>query len=74
MSLFRIKDRWRCPAKIQVKSVGGIIMNEDHCILRADHEGPHRGGKIGCIWDNNAKRMQNFEKAGDPIRKKVFIP
>jgi hypothetical protein len=50
-------------------------MNEDHCRLPVDHEGPHRGGRIGCIWDNNAKRMQNMEKAAEPANKpRIFLP
>lgn len=73
MNIFKIKDRWRCPSTMTVKSVAGIVLGEFACQNRANHEGPHRG-QNGMMWDNHGKRMENFEKQGDkPNKPLIFL-
>ena len=73
MAFFKIKDRWKCPSTMTVKSVGGIVLGEFKCQNRANHEGPHRG-ENGLVWNNTGKLMENLEKMVEkPNRPMIFL-
>ena len=73
MSLFRIKDRGRCKARMHCMYPGGVIMcYEDHCRLPVNHEGFHRGEK-GTVWDNNEARMGGWEKAAEKTNRPMIF-
>lgn len=73
MTIFKFKNRWQCPIILHVESVGHIVLEEHKCRLPVNHEGFHRSER-GAVWDNNGKRMENFEIAGDkPNRPLIFL-
>jgi len=74
MVILKIRPgRSQCPSIMHAKSIGGIILCEYQCRLPVNHQGFHRGG--GAVWDNNHKRMENWEIAAErPNRPRFFLP
>jgi hypothetical protein len=73
MTIFKFKNKNRCPSTMTGTSPGGIVLSEDACRLPVNHDGPHRG-QNGTVWDNTGKRWENWEMYYDkPNRPKVFL-
>ena len=82
LRLFRIvvTDRTRCKSNLHVRFSGSsVIQKELRCILRINHQGPHRDG-TGAVWDNWANRVENINIAGEAMERKgrakpeIFLP
>jgi hypothetical protein len=74
MSLFKFRDSHVCPFRMPMALDQSRRNVWDYkCILPIGHDGVHRS-KDGAMWFNSEKLYSDLERAGDPVKRVVFLP